>query len=197
LPPSELRRSDPRSRTRSPPESSNNLHTLRIRLRGGIARTAASLELDSLSEAELLRIGCAATSSATRMGRRCIEQIEPVALCLQRKCKASATCRAGHFGGRPRRSRDASSGFSRVHSLSVRSEGYGRQVRGMVASGISGESTPDRSLPTVHKPMDRCLQNSFLEAPQTFRFLCTKSCLYIRKPVAANKCLRMGIMTTT
>jgi len=31
----------------------------------------------------------------------------------------------------------------------------------MVASGISGESTPDRSLPAVHKPMDRCLQNSF------------------------------------
>jgi hypothetical protein len=47
--------------------------------------------------------------------------------------------------------------------LSVRSEGYGRRVRGMVASGISGESPPDRSLPTVHKPMDRCLQNSFLE----------------------------------
>ena len=32
-----------------------------------------------------------------------------------------------------------------------------------MASGISGESTPDRSLPAVHKPMDRCLQNSFLE----------------------------------
>jgi len=61
----------------------------------------------------------------------------------------------GYAPGRPLRwaatrlSGDSSSGPSSAHSVSVRSEGYGRRVRGMATSGISGNELPDRSLSTA------------------------------------------------
>jgi hypothetical protein len=46
-------------------------------------------------------------------------------------------------------------------SWSVRSEGCGRRVRGMVAAEVSGSGHPDRSLPNARGLAERRLQNSF------------------------------------